>query len=244
SDVVGHERPFGLFVNLKHTREIERESGGFGRYLQNQNNNNNYYYYNFGRPLENYRDKFQDAARLALGEHFEVLSLTFQDEKVNATPTEESGGGLTPHAPPRPKARTPRAEKAPPLRLDLDFMDTSGYVILPVESPTIPIDTSPSKAPARPFEKLQLTQILDERQAKDGKLIVEVKGVARGLVPELDQIVAPEHPGFKVEKVDDQGLAVSKFDPDSEATLIDSERTWLVSYRPAVDHPKPPSTFR
>ena len=38
SDVVGHEKPFGVFVNLRHTREIERESGGFGRYLQNQNN--------------------------------------------------------------------------------------------------------------------------------------------------------------------------------------------------------------
>src|SRR5262249_28266387 len=39
ADVVGHEKPFGVFVNLVHTREIERESGGFGRYLQNQNNN-------------------------------------------------------------------------------------------------------------------------------------------------------------------------------------------------------------
>ncbi len=42
SDVVGHEQPFGLFVNLRHTREIERESGGFGRYLQNQNNSGYY----------------------------------------------------------------------------------------------------------------------------------------------------------------------------------------------------------
>ena len=62
TDQVGHERPFGLFVSLRHTREIERESGGFGRYLQNQNNSGSYYY-NFGRPLENYRDKFQDAAK-------------------------------------------------------------------------------------------------------------------------------------------------------------------------------------
>ena len=38
SDVVGHQKPFGVFVNIRHTREIERESGGFGRYLQNQNN--------------------------------------------------------------------------------------------------------------------------------------------------------------------------------------------------------------
>ncbi len=244
SDVVGHEKPFGLFVNLEHTREIERESGGFGRYLQNQNNNNNFYYYNFGRPLENYRDKFQDAAKLALGEHFEVISVTFQDEKVNSKATEKYGWRVTPYAYLLLKARSPKVDKVPPLRLDLDFMDTSGYVILPVESPTIPVDGSPSKAPPRPFEKLQLTQILDERQATDGKLIVEVKAVARGLVPELDQIVALEHPGFAVEKVNDQGLSISKFDPESEATVIDSERTWLVSYRAAEGQPRPPSSFR
>ena len=28
-DVVSHNAPFGLFVNIRHTREIERESGGF-----------------------------------------------------------------------------------------------------------------------------------------------------------------------------------------------------------------------
>ena len=39
-------------------------------------------------------------------------------------------------------------------------------------------------------------------------------------------------------------MSVSKFDPDSEATVIDSERTWLVSYRAATDQPKPPSEFR
>ena len=44
SDVVGHEKPFGVFVNLWHTREIERELGGFGRYLQNQNNSGYSYY--------------------------------------------------------------------------------------------------------------------------------------------------------------------------------------------------------
>ena len=37
-DSVGHEQAFGLYVNLLHTPEIERESGGFGKYVQNQNN--------------------------------------------------------------------------------------------------------------------------------------------------------------------------------------------------------------
>jgi hypothetical protein len=63
SNNVGHGEPFGVYVNLRHTKEIERESGGFGKYLQNQNNM--YYSYNYGRPTENYRDKFQEAATKA-----------------------------------------------------------------------------------------------------------------------------------------------------------------------------------
>jgi hypothetical protein len=243
SDVIGHGRPFGVFVNIRHTREIERESGGFGRYLQNQNNSG-YYYYNFGRPLENYRDKFQDAAKQALQEHFEVLSVTFQDEKVNSKATTEYGWRVTPYAYLLLKARGPKVDKVPPLRLDLDFMDTSGYVVLPVESPTVPVDATPARGTVRPFEKLQVTQTLDERQAREGKLILEIKAVARGLVPDLDQLLTLDHAGFQVEKVDDQGVSVSKFDPDSEATLIDSERTWLVAFHAAEGQTKPPARFR
>ena len=63
-------------------------------------------------------------------------------------------------------------------------------------------------------------------------------------MPDLDTIVTLDHPGFQVEKVDDQGVSVSKFDPDSEATRIDSERTWQVSFRAAENQEKPPATFR
>ncbi|MFO0889386.1 MAG: hypothetical protein U0790_09635 [Isosphaeraceae bacterium] len=243
TDVVGHEKPFGVFVNLRHTREIERESGGFGRYLQNQNNSG-YYYYNFGRPLENYRDKFQEIAKQALQEQFEILSVTFQDEKVNSRATAEYGWRVTPYAYLLLKAKGPKVDRIAPLRLDLDFMDTSGYVILPVESPPLPVDAAPARGAASPFEKLQVTQTLDERQSKDGKLILEVKSTARGLVPDLETILDAATPGFEVEKIDDQGLSVSKFDPDSEATMIDSERTWLIHYRGLPFEKEPPKTFR
>ena len=98
----------------------------------------------------------------------------------------EYGWRVTPYAYLLLKARGPKVDKVPPLRLDLDFMDTSGYVVLPVESPTIPVDATPAKGAVRPFEKLQLTQTLDERQAGEGKLIVEIKAVARGLVPDVN----------------------------------------------------------
>lgn len=239
---VGAGRPFGLFVNLRHTREIEREAGGFGKYLQNQNQGN-MFFYNYGRPLENYRDKFQDAAKKALEEHFEILSVTFQDEKVNSRATPEYGWRYTPYAYILMKARGPKADKIPPLRLDLDFLDTSGYVVLPVESPTLPIDASPAKAAARPYQKLQLTQTLDERQAKDGQLILEVKAVAQGLGPELGEILDVGSPGFKVVKTEDQPLSVSRFDPESDANLVVSERGWLVTLKAIDGRAKLPDEF-
>ena len=39
-----------------------------------------YFSYNYGRPLENYRDKFEEAVRTALAENFDVQSITFQAE--------------------------------------------------------------------------------------------------------------------------------------------------------------------
>src|SRR5690606_3494244 len=133
------EEPFGVFVELRHTREIERESGGFSRYLQNQNNSSSWYY-NYGRPLENYRDKFQEGTTGLLNEQFEILSVTFQPEDVHSRADREYGWRVTPYAYVLLKARGPQVDKLPSLKIDLDFLDTSGYIVLPVESPAVPLD--------------------------------------------------------------------------------------------------------
>ncbi len=242
-DEVGRQ-PFGVFVNLRHTREIERESGGFGRYLQNQNSNQ-YFSYNYGRPTENYRDKFQDVVKQSLGEHFEILSVTFQDDKVNSRAISgEYGWRYTPYAYLLLKARGPGVDKLSPLRLDLDFLDTSGYAILPIESPAVPLDASADTGQTRPVQKLELTQTLDERRADEGKLVLEVKATAQGLVPDLDDLLQFKPQEFDITDVDDQGVSVSKFDPDSEQNLIVSERTWLVAMQAKPDLPVRPNSFR
>jgi hypothetical protein len=252
SDRVGYKQPFGVFVNIRHTREIERESGGFGRYLQNQSSM--LYSYNFGRPPADYRDRFQAAATEALKEQFEVMSTTFQTDKVHSRATQEYGWRVTPYAYLLLKPRGPQVDKIPPLHLDLDFADTtydfsdyrraSGYVILPVESAAVPISATSEKGEPRPVRKLQITQILDERQADRGKLGLEIKATAVGLVGSLDNTLnlAPE--GFEVQRVDDQGVSIAKFDEDGEGIAVVSERTWLVSLGAKQDRAKAPSTFR
>jgi hypothetical protein len=220
-------QPFGVFVNLRHTRDIERESGGFGKYLQNQNSM--YFSYNYGRPAADYRDRFETATREAFKEHFEVVSVTFQSENVNSRAHKDFGWRITPYAYVLLKPRGPHVDRVPPLRLDLDFLDTSGYVVLPVESPSLAIDCKATKAETRPLRKLKITQTLDERQADKGKLLLEIKAIGVGLVGPLDDLLTVEPKDFDIKKIDDNGANVSKFDEEGKDIAVLSERNWTIT---------------
>ncbi len=241
NDKVG-QQPFGIFVNLRHTKEIERESGGFSRYLQNQNNQR--YSYNYGRPTENYRDKFQEAAEEALDEHFEVLSVTFQAEDVHSRAAQEYGWRVTPYAYILMKARGPEVDTIPSLRLDLDFLDTSGYAIIPVETPLVPVDCSAERGDARPIQNLTITQTLDERQSDEGKLILEIKATGQGLVPDLSRLLDLAPKGFEILETNDEGISISRFDPEADETVVVSERHLMVTMRGKDGLTKLPDEFQ
>ena len=227
SAVVGTE-PFGMYVNLKHTREIEREAGGFSKYVQNQNSM--IYAYNYGRPTEDYRDKFRDGVDLALGEHFEVINVTFVGvEEMKSRPSDD-GMRLTPYCYVLLKSKGPEVDRVPPLQLDLDFLDTSGYVVIPIESAALAID-SMNDAETRPIKDLKVTQTLDERQSAEGKLIVEVSATGKGLIPNIDEIINVEQDEFEVVEIDDQGSLPTTFDPEGNEIQILSDRSWSIEYR-------------
>ena len=227
SSNIDAEEPFGVFVELRHTPEIERESGGFAKYLTNQNSM--LWGYNYGRPAQDYRDRFKESVNSLLAEQFEVLSITFQDEKAHSRPDSESGWRVTPYAYLLLKPRGPQVDKLPPLKLDLDFLDSAGYVVLPVQSAPIPLNCSATPKDSRPYANVQITQTLDERQAEDGKLVLEVKASARGLVPKIEALLDIRPEGFEIVKTEDQGLGVTRFDPDSNEIAVNSQRVWLVS---------------
>ena len=230
STEVGHGRPFGVFVNLKHTRDIERESGGFGKYLQNQTTMG--YSYNYGRPPADYRDRFEQATREALKEQFEVLGVTFQDDKVTSRAGSEYGWRYTPYAYLLLKARGPHVDKLPALKMDLDFLDTSGFVVLPATSSAVAIDCRPEKGATRPAEDISVAQTLDERQAEKGILILEVKASAIGLVPDLAELAGAEAPaGFDIAKTEEVPLAVKKFDSERDRNAVVSERVWTITLK-------------
>jgi hypothetical protein len=126
--------------------------------------------------------------------------------------------------------------------MDLDFLDVTGYVVLPVESPIVPIDATGAGSGERPVSGIALTQTLDERQAKNGKLVLELKATATGLVPELDALVDIEHEGFEVASREDTGVAVTRFSEEGEGVL--TERTWTVALTAKPGQTQLPTKFR
>ncbi|GHC51329.1 hypothetical protein [Roseibacillus persicicus] len=232
---VGTE-PFGLFVNLHHTKEIERESGGFQRYLQNQNNVS--YSYNFGRPTEDYRDKFEKAARTALEENFEVVSLTFHTDKIDSRTSSRLGWRTTPYAYFLLKAKGPQIDNIPPLKIDLDFLDTSGHVVLPVSSANVPL-VATADSTARPVRDLKVTMTLDERNAEEkGEWNLEVKTAGKGLVASLQELVDLPPKGFEVVATEDRELQVEELTTDTDDGAPLSTHEYRLTLKPEGDSPK------
>lgn len=239
-DTVAAGQPFGAFVNLVHTGEIERESGGFGKYVQNQNSM--MYSWNYGRPTADYRDKFNDSVSQALDEQFEIISVTFESpDNMMSRPSDQEGWRVTPYAYLLLKPKGPEVDRMAPVKIDMDFLDTSGYAVIPVESATLMIDAvAEGKGSVRPYSNLKMTQTLDERQADDGRLILEVTASANGLVPALEEVVNLERSGFELVSVDDQGILPSRFDYTRDEIVVLSDRSWSVEYR-AREGSKPTS---
>ncbi len=236
---VGQGQSFGLVVNLVHTAAIERESGGFSKYLANQNAAN--FGFNYGRPTEDYRDRFETAARATLGSHFKVHSVTFNDPKAHSVADARYGWRITPYAYILLEPLGHEVDAVPSLRLDMDFLDTSGYAVLPVESAVLPLDAAAEVGDPRPFEALDLTLMLDERQAVSGRLLVEVKATSVGVPPAAADLLDLASPGFVLGGVTDNGPSVVQFDPEGRGVLV--ERTMTLEYKGPEGAKELPDTF-
>jgi hypothetical protein len=100
--------------------------------------------------------------------------------------------------------------------------------VLPIESAALVVDAAPAGTAPRPFSDLEMVQTIDERQAADGKLILEIQAKAKGLVPELDQILDLQFDQLEVVRIDDQQAAPTGFDAEADGIQITSDRSWLI----------------
>ena len=222
---VGHTQPFGVFISLETTNQLLRESGGFGKYLQNQVNMGG----GGGAQRQNLRDDFAKNIHAALDETFEVISLTFHDNSVKTIDLPRDGWVETPLLYAVLRAKTPAVDRIPSIQLDMDFIDQPGQVVLPVMSQVQPLDARDDKVPVRPCANLMLDVVMDEREWTDGKLVVEIIARGQGIIPDLDELFDWRRDGFDVEVVE-AGLSVSQFVSDGKQRLPKADRNWQLTY--------------
>ena len=201
--VVGHAAPFGVFVSLRHTADVERESGGFARYLRNLKKQSNTYYYNpYGQQQQqrNFVEDFEKQVREKLTDKFDIKTITFLDEKVQSRGYGRAGWRETPLAYILLQAKDGSVDQIPAMHMDLDFVDMRGAVVLPVESQITLLDARPDRVASRSLTNAEITQILDDRELNAGRLALEIKATAKGLIPELSVLLKTNLPACASKK--------------------------------------------
>lgn len=235
---VGHGQPFGVFVALRHTADLEREAGGFGRYLRNPKNSNPYYYNpSGGGQQRNFPEEFEKQVREKLADHYEVKTVTFLDDKVKARGYGRAGWRETPLAYLLLQAKDGSVDQLPAFNIDLDFSDARGQVVLPVKSPVVLLDARPDHVPARPLDKIEIVQTLDDRELAQGRIALEIKATANGLVPDLNALLRTNYTHLRIEEFGDRGLAMNRIDAEADVLAPVSERNWLLKFTIAKDAP-------
>jgi hypothetical protein len=73
---------------------------------------------------------------------------------------------------------------------------------------------------------------MDEREWKDGKLVVEIQARGQGIIPELGRAVRLASAMDSMsETVDGNGLSVTEFVSDGKQRLPQADRNWQLTYR-------------
>ncbi|MCA9177429.1 MAG: hypothetical protein KDB14_23250 [Planctomycetales bacterium] len=241
SEQVRPDRPFGVLVTLQHTADVARESGGFGDYLRNQTQR-----VVSGRTINEeplYRDRFEESLRLELESFFQIHSIVFADP--DSPPRDIAApAGVPSHAELRQWQETPlcylllqpqdsSVDRVPSLSLELDFFDRDGKVVIPAESFPLQIAVSPDAEP-HPASQVSVTQIVDARELKDGKLKLDLAVNADGLAPDwkelldVDRFSLPIHDAAPL-----GGLQVKQLRWDQQHGMVaQTENSWTLQLDP------------
>lgn len=221
------DQPFGVRLSLRYTAALEREAGGFAKYLQNQ-----VYAPATGVQVD-YRDRFEEQIREALYESFEVDGIHFHRPEVEDRPVGVHGWMEKPLAYLVLRTRDAAVDRIQSMHLDMDFSDGKGTVLLPVQSAIVLLDAR-GEAKARPYEKLEVEQVLDAREWNDQKLLLEVRTRGRGVLPELATLLpgVESIDGFAVNEIEDHPLNITEIDAESTPVMPLTERSWTVHLSP------------
>lgn len=231
---VSHKEPFALNLSVWSTRAVARESGGFAKYLENEQ-----WSPTTGQQVD-YRDELEKKIRTSLAESFDIVSVTFHKPGVKPMGFGRDGWEAFPLAYILVKAKGPDVDRIPPISVDMDFSDGDGQIILPITTPLTLIDARADAPPKHAIEDLSIEQTLDDREASTGVVRLAVVAKGKGLIPNLDAIVdTAAFKGLKVDHVEDGGLVITDLQADGTRVVPLAERTWTLELRPADPHVAP-----
>ena len=261
-DRVGSGRPFGALLSLRFTNSVDRETGGFSKYLMNN------VFARVGNQFRqvNHRDELQKSIERALAERFDIEAIGFFDPFMPPRGVAESGdaGWMEKPLAYLVLSRKDAAVAAlPSVVMDMQFTDQAGPVTLEIASNSVPLAVGGDAAP-RPCSKLEVEQLVDVREAAaggPGAVTLEVRMRGTGVVPDLrDALTGVDAPlpGYAIGGdgiVADPPVVVTAGDvasmrsmmmtgqpaapkdgypePDADGMYrLPVERTWRVSYLP------------
>lgn len=208
SDRVGVGQPFGALLSLRFTPSVDRETGGFSKYLQNG------VFARVGANFRqvNYRDDLQKAIERSLGRNFDVEAIGYFDAFMPPRGVVEGGeeGWLEKPLAYLVLARNDAAvDRVPPVAMDMQFTDQTGPVTLEIPSNT-PLLAIGDAREDRPVEGLSISQLVDVRAVADGggkdSVVLEVRMRGKGVVPELREALAGIDDALAGYRIADDGI--------------------------------------
>jgi hypothetical protein len=131
------------------------------------------------------------------------------------------------------KPKDASVDKIPRIQMSFEFLDLAGPVRITAESAETMIHVTDKPAPPRPFQRVDLTAVLDARNLTGTEeVLLEITAAASGLVPELADLIDLDALGrqLPVARIDPhEGTLVRQVNSWSDTVQAASERRWTVA---------------
>lgn len=218
---VGYKKNFGVFLSLRHTKELGREGGDFFKYIQNIGRRS--------RVRNNYRDNLEKSIMEVYGEHFHVDGIVFMGE--NKTRSFNKTGWIeTPLAYVILKSKEISVDKIPSVQIDLDFYDGKGQVVLPILSNVILIDSK--NYTYKSLQNLKITQTLDARKIDRRLVTLEIELQGNRCIPDISDITSFSSLPFTVVKKEGGALSIPTMTVKDNEYILPSSRIYTIQLKP------------
>jgi hypothetical protein len=204
TDKVAAGQMFGVSLTLRYTNSVDRETGGFDKYLYQDA------YVRVGNQYRsvNYQAQIRKSLESALANGFTVESIGFFEPMTPSRSVKEDGDAgwqEKPLAYLLLKAKDPSVDRLPQVSFDMHFDDNTGPVTLPIVSNSPPIDATATAPTSRPLKALHVQQTVDARRLIEGSndraVTIEVQAKGEGVIPEITELLAglkESLPGYSV----------------------------------------------